>query len=119
MRIGPPRAHEDGLHVGVFLQVELESLTHGQRIVCERELVGVDGVVDKGVDLGKGVWGDDVDGGEAGWEWEWRRGWGRVDAVADRGEEEVEENETVFAAVVGDGQLFKTVAPQCQCPRYD
>ncbi len=59
---------------------------------------------DEGVDGGEGVRGRDEDGGEG-------RGEGRV--RGEEGEVEEEEDEAVFAAVVGEGERFEAGLLKC------
>lgn len=70
VRIGPPSPYKDGAHVGAVCQVDLEAFAHGQHVACDLEVVFLSRGGDKGVDLGEGIWRNDVYGlelfGEAG-----------------------------------------------------
>jgi len=66
MRIRPPGPHKYRLHIFMFLQIHPERLFHRQRIACEIEAVGGYGGIDKLVDFGEWVRGDDVYGLEFG-----------------------------------------------------
>lgn len=109
MRIRPPGADEDGLHRGLIPQVLGEGGFHRFGVARKVEVVGARGGGDEGLDFGEGVRGDDVDGLDA-----WGRWRGRV--CVEGGEEEDEEDETVFAAVVGEGEFGEAavVVGDCQ-----
>jgi len=111
MRVCSSCSHQDGFYFGVFLEVEGESLFHGEGIAGESEVVGFGGEGDEMVDFGERVRRDYVDGGEKSREGRrWRR---RGGGVGGRGmfreyaEEEDEQDETVFAAIVGKRDFFE------------
>ena len=93
VRVGAARADENGLDVGLQGEVVGEGGAHGGADEGgEGEVVVVRGGGDEGVDGGEGVRRHDVDGLEGG-----REGWMCVQGS----EVENEEDEAVFAAVVG------------------
>lgn len=61
MRVGPPRAHEDGLDVGKFAQVCLERGAHGIVVPRQLEVVGARRGVDELLDVRKGIPAGNVD----------------------------------------------------------
>lgn len=74
MRVGAPRADEDGADRGVVAEVVREGEAHGGVVVVlQGEVVVRGGGGDEGVDGGEGVRGGDVDCGEKGGE-VWVRG---------------------------------------------
>ena len=75
--------------------VGLEGAAHGERIAGEVEVVGLGRGGDKGLDFGEGVGRRNVDGLQRRWR-------GR------RCEDEDEQHETIFAAVVREGELLGT-----------
>lgn len=85
MGVGAPGADEDGADAGVVGEVVGEGFFHGFGVAGEGEVVGVHGVVDEGVDLGEGVFGDDVDRAEGLGQAEWRRSNGVVGMGGVRG----------------------------------
>lgn len=92
MRICPPRPNKYGLHLRPILEVFLKRLFHGHGVARERELVVGLGLGDEGVHFGEGVGRDNVHALETGGELGGMR--------AEGAEEEDEEDEAVFAAVV-------------------
>jgi len=65
VRVGAPRADEDGADGGVVGKVVREGEAHGGVVVVlQREVVARRGGGDEGVDRGEGVVGGDVDCGE-------------------------------------------------------
>lgn len=96
MRVRPSSAHEDCLHLRPRPQVVCKGGFHaGAGEVGESEVVGGGGGGDEGGDLREGMRGHDVDGFEEG-----RKG----GVGGEGGEVDYEEDEAVFAAVVGEGE---------------
>lgn len=99
MRIRAARAHEDALDLRPLLQVVGEGGSHaGVGVSGDGETVRAAGGGDEGVDFGEGVPREDVDAGEEGGE-------GARVVGAEGGEEEDQQDEAVFAAVVGEGDF--------------
>lgn len=100
MRVGAASADQDGLDApargGGGSEVRLEGEAHGGGGVArEGEVVLAGGFGDEGVDGGEGVgWGDE-DRGYAS---------GEVGVGGEEGKVEDQEDEAVFAAVVGEGE---------------
>ena len=78
MRICTPGTDEDGFDGGVVMEVVGEGVFHRSGVAGEGEVVGLQGRVDEVVDLGEGMWGDDVDRAESLWEVEGACGSGFV-----------------------------------------
>lgn len=104
MRVCAPGADEDGFDMRVVVEVGGEGDAHGRVCVAiEGEVVMLRGGCDEVVNEGEGVAWVDVDTREGGGE-VWVRG--------EEGEVEDQEDEAVFAAVVGEGEGGKSVAHQ-------
>lgn len=98
-------ADEDGLNLGMVLEVRCKGLSHGLVVLLEREVVFLGRVMDKGRYCREGVGCDDVNSlksrGEA-------VGGGGLGGVGVEGcEVEDEQDETVFAAVVAEGKVVE------------
>lgn len=93
MRIRSSRSHEYGLHVRSDIEVVGKGGFHARAgEVCKGQVVGGGRGGDEGVDFREGVRGDDVDGLETGRE---------VGVGMESGEVDDQEDQAVFAAVVG------------------
>lgn len=98
-------ADEDGLNLGMVLEVRCKGFSHGLVVLLEREVVFLGRVMDKGRYCREGVGCDDVNSlksrGEA-------VGGGGLGGVGVEGcEVEDEQDETVFAAVVAEGKVVE------------
>ena len=100
VRIRASCTHEDGFDFRLHGQVIRKRGFHAlAREMGEGEMVGDGRGGDERVDFREGVRRDDVDGLEAGWE---------IRVVCEGGEVDDQEDETVFAAVVGERQGRET-----------
>ncbi len=95
MRIGPSRPDQNRFNIPMLIQISLERLLHGHSVPRQIQLVCGNRGIYEFVDLGERVRGDDVDGLQG-------RGEGGLGLPGESAEEENEEDEAVFAAVVGE-----------------
>jgi hypothetical protein len=102
VRVRPPGAHEDGLDRGCVVQVVGEGGLHGLRILKQLQRVCLDRDFDKVLDLLERVRRLDVDAFDSGLGVGVWAGGGEAFAV-ESAEIQDEEDETVLAAVVGEG----------------
>jgi len=100
VRIRPSRSDKYGLDLRLHCQVIGEGGFHALAgEVCEGEVVREGRGGDECGDFGEGVWRDDVDGFEMGWE---------IWVVREGCEVDYEEDEAVFAAVIGQREGWET-----------
>lgn len=90
---------EDGFYAGMFGEVGSEGVFHGLGISCQGEMVFVGGFLDKGRYGRERVGRDDVDAFEGGGE----GGTCLYGVGVECREVEDQEDQTVFATVVGEG----------------
>ena len=108
--IGAARPDKDGLHPGIDKQIVFKGgfdccPGRVRRILHHVKMVGARGPLDEFLDVEEGVWGQGVDGRNGG---QTAVFGGRV--RVQTGEEEDEEDEAVFSAVVGEGEFGEGVA---------
>ena len=113
VRVRAPGADEDGLDVRLVGEVGGEGVAErdgrGVDVGGEVEVVAAGGGGDKGRHAGERVGGPGVDGGDGGrerlcWRFSPVERAGAAEVGVEGGEVEDEEDEAVFAAVVGEGE---------------
>ena len=117
MGVGPSGADEDGLDGGCVVQVVCESGLHRLCVFKQLQRVCLHAGLHKVLHFLKRMWGLDVDAFDCGFRaGVWLR---RREAFSVEGAEvQDQQDEAVFAAIVGDGELGKPGRAGVSCLRH-